>query len=103
LLCQGIGLGLFQVAYTDVVTGALPLRDRGVAGSLAMVSRTLGTVASATILSALFQQAQQAALTKGHAPEAAFIAGFDAAFTTAAVFLLAVLLLTLLRRRMWFA
>ena len=36
LLAQGIGLGLFQVAYTDLVTGRLPLRDRGVAGSLTM-------------------------------------------------------------------
>ena len=102
LLCQGIGLGLFQVAYTDAVTAALPLRDRGVAGSLAMVSRTLGTVASATVLSALFQQAQQAALARGLAADTAFAAGFEAAFTTAAAFLLAALLLTLLRRRMWF-
>jgi MFS family permease len=102
LLCQGIGLGLFQVAYTDVVTAALPLRDRGVAGSLAMVSRTLGTVASATVLSALFQQTQQAAVARGLAADAAFISGFNAAFTTATVFLLVALLLTLLRRRVWF-
>lgn len=103
LFCQGIGLGLFQVAYTDVVTATLPLRDRGVAGSLAMVSRTLGTVTSATVLSAVFQGVQQAALVDGKAADAAFLAGFETAFIAAAAFLLVVLLPTLLRRRMWFA
>ena len=33
--------GLFQVAYTDLVVATLPLDDRGVAGSLTMVTRTL--------------------------------------------------------------
>ncbi|HEX2887042.1 MFS transporter [Vineibacter terrae] len=101
LLCQGIGLGLFQVAYTDIVTGSLPVHDRGVAGSLAMVTRTLGTVASATLLSALFQQVRQAALDGGHTAEAAFLRAFETTFTAAAVFLLITLGATLLRRRMW--
>ena len=34
LAVQGAGLGLFQLAYSDIVTAALPLRDRGVAGSI---------------------------------------------------------------------
>ncbi len=55
MLLQGIGLGLFQVAYLDRVTAALPLGDRGVAGSLAMLTRTLGLVFGAAALMLLFE------------------------------------------------
>ena len=55
LIVQGIGLGLFQLAYTDIVTAALPLGDRGVAGSLALLTRTLGTVAAASIVLMVFE------------------------------------------------
>ena len=37
LLLHGIGLGLFQVAALDVIASALPVSQRGVAGSLALV------------------------------------------------------------------
>lgn len=50
LAVQGVGLGLFQLGYSDIVTAALPLRDRGVAGSLVLLTRTLGTVTSASHL-----------------------------------------------------
>ena len=55
LLVQGIGLGLFQLAQTDIVTASLPLRDRGVAGSLALLTRMLGTVAAASIVLMVFE------------------------------------------------
>ena len=55
LIVQGVGLGLFQLAYTDIVTAALPLADRGVAGSLALLTRTLGTVAAASIVLMVFE------------------------------------------------
>lgn len=55
LVIQGIGLGLFQLAYTDIVAAALPLGDRGVAGSLALLTRTLGTVAAASIVLMVFE------------------------------------------------
>jgi MFS family permease len=51
---QGIGLGLFQLAYSDIVTSALPLRDRGVAGSLVLLTRTLGTVTAASVVLLVF-------------------------------------------------
>ena len=54
LMVQGIGLGLFQLAYSDIVTAALPLRDRGVAGSLVLLTRTLGTVSAASIVLMVF-------------------------------------------------
>ncbi len=47
LLIQGVAYGLFVVAYTDIVTGTLAVRDRGVAGSLSLLSRTLGVVSGA--------------------------------------------------------
>jgi EmrB/QacA subfamily drug resistance transporter len=101
LFCQGLGLGLFQVAYTDIVTSSLPQRDRGVAGSLAMVTRTLGTVASATLLSALFQHLQRAGLARDLAPDTAFLHAFETTFLVAAGFLLAALAATLVRVRLW--
>lgn len=54
LTLQGIGIGLFQLAYTDLVTAALPRADRGVAGGLALMTRTLGTVSAAAGLMPLF-------------------------------------------------
>src|SRR5262249_45854691 len=58
LAVQGIGLGLFQLAYSDIVTAALPLGDRGVAGSLVLLTRTLGTVTAASVILMLFEALQ---------------------------------------------
>ena len=55
LVVQGVGLGLFQLAYSDIVTAALPLRDRGVAGSLVLLTRTLGTVTAASVIFLVFE------------------------------------------------
>ena len=50
-----MGLGLFQLAYSDIVTAALPLRDRGVAGSLVMLARMLGSVIAASLILMVFE------------------------------------------------
>ncbi len=55
LFLQGVGLGLFQLAYSDIVTAALPLRDRGVAGSLVMLARMLGSVIAASLILMVFE------------------------------------------------
>src|SRR5882757_4424320 len=55
LIVQGIGLGLFQLAYSDIVTAALPQAERGVAGSLALLTRTLGTVTAASVFFLVFK------------------------------------------------
>jgi len=55
LLVGGVGLGLFQLGYSDIVTAALPLRDRGVAGSLVLLTRTLGNVTSASVVFLVFE------------------------------------------------
>ena len=84
MVLQGFGVGLFQVAYFDIVTASIPRADRGVAGSLVMMTRTLGTVTGATVLMLLFQTWRDAALATGAAEVPAFLAGFGATFRIAA-------------------
>jgi MFS family permease len=55
LALQGIGLGAFQLAYSDLVTASLPVSDRGVAGSLILLTRTLGWVTAASIVLTIFE------------------------------------------------
>src|SRR5262249_44633437 len=50
LVLHGFGVGLFQVAYMDVVMATLPPQHHGVAGSLMMLTRTLGVVTGAALL-----------------------------------------------------
>jgi len=103
LLAQGIGLGLFQVCILDVVTGRLDVQDRGVAGSLAMVTRTIGVVLGATSLSLGFASLRHAASASGLEVEAAFLSAFQSTFFYAGVGLLVCLGVTLLRPRLWFS
>jgi MFS family permease len=84
LLVQGFGVGLFQVAYADGVVAALPREDRGVAGSLTMLTRMLGIVGGATLFAALFRDAEGAALAAGLSAGDAFLEGFRYAFRCAA-------------------
>lgn len=49
LFAQGLCLGVFQVAYADLVVSTLPDSDRGVSGSLTWVTRTVGVVAGALV------------------------------------------------------
>jgi Na+/melibiose symporter-like transporter len=93
LIVEGFGQGLLTVAYTDLVTDTLPVRDRGVAGSLALLTRTLGIVSGASILTALH----------AHAASAGFMAGYRFAFTVAGGGLLVALALSCLWPRAWFA
>ncbi len=53
LIVEGVGQGLLTVAYTDIVTATLSVRDRGVAGSLSLLTRTLGIVSGASVLTTL--------------------------------------------------
>lgn len=89
LLLHGAGLGLLQLSYTDSVTATLPRQDRGVAGSLAMMTRTLGVVTAASLLTLLF-----GSLQGGDPSGEAFLAAFRSTFALAATIpLLALLLL----------
>lgn len=102
LLINGLGMGLFQVCCTDIVAARLPVADRGVAGSFAMLTRTVGVLCGATLLTMMFDGAEAAALDRGLAALDAFRAGFAATFAWAAGLLLLFLALTaVLRRRTW--
>jgi MFS family permease len=85
LVVQGFGLGLFQVAYTDLVIATLPPEERGVAGSLTMVTRTIGVVSAATGLSAAHRIVEGAAMAAGQSAADAFVAGFQTTFRGVAV------------------
>ena len=77
MVVQGFGVGLFQVAYFDIVTAAIPAQNRGVAGALGMATRTIGTVTGATVLMLIFQSIRT--------PEPdGFLAAFQATFRIAA-------------------
>jgi len=101
LLVQGLGVGLFQVAYADLVVATLPPTDRGVAGSLTIVTRTLGVVGGATALSAAFQYFEATAASAGVPAAQAFLGGFQATFLYAASVLAVGLAFSLLRPRLW--
>jgi len=96
LVLEGVGQGLLTVAYTDIVTATLPPRDRGVAGSLSLLTRTLGIVSGASVLTAL-----QARGAEGIWGMAGFLAGYRLAFVAAGGGLLAALLLSCLWPRAW--
>ena len=84
LTLAGAGLGFVQTAYLDGVTAALPEKERGVAGGLAMATRTIGVVAAASMLTLLFGAAETGAAAEGASAADAFAAGYNAAFATAA-------------------
>jgi len=102
LLLQGLGIGLFQVAYIDLVVAALPLSARGVAGSLTMVTRTIGIVIGASAWIWILQAVESTGLAAGGAAQPAFMAAFGAVFQGAALAVGVFFALTCLRRRTWF-
>jgi MFS family permease len=97
MFLQGFGVGLFQVAYFDIVTGAIPRADRGVAGSLVMMTRTIGVVTGATMLMLTFQTLRHHALTAGGDATSAFLDGFAGTFRLAAALPALLILLGLAR------
>jgi EmrB/QacA subfamily drug resistance transporter len=91
---QGFGMGLFQVAYFDIATATLPKENRGVAGSLVLMTRTVGLVMGASVLMLAFRALSEAS---GGTGNAALLAGFSGAFAIAGSISLLVVVLALLR------
>ncbi len=85
MFAQGFGLGLFQVAHFDIATVTIPRADRGVAGSLVMMTRTVGVVTGATVLMLTFQTLRASAAARGIPDTEAFLSGFQGAFRIAAL------------------
>ena len=98
LLLHGIGLGLFQVAALDFIASALPISQRGVAGSLALVMRTIGVVISASVLTIAFAHFQMVSAAGG---ADGFVSAFQQVFWFAAVGLAGFLAASLLRTTLW--
>ncbi len=97
LLLHGVGIGLFQVSYTDLIVATLPSQNRGVAGSLAMLTRTIGVVIASVVLSGALQALEARNLAAGQAADAAFHAAFGTVFLYTALLLAVVLVLGCLR------
>ncbi len=101
LFVQGVGTGLFQVSYLYIVTGKLPPAERGVAGSLAMLTRTIGVVTAASVLTLAFVALEAGARDAGLGEAEGFAAAFRGAFELAGGGLLVFLLATMVRPRVW--
>jgi len=97
LYLHGAGLGFYQVAYMEAVARAMSAQERGVAGSLAMATRTVGIVLGATVLAALFDTHLSQAQMDGHADT--FATAFRETFKNATMILGAFLIISLLRPR----
>ena len=100
MLVHGMGLGFFQVASLEIVTATLPIANRGVAGSLVLLTRTIGVVLSASLLTLLFVSLESQAAAAGAANS--FLAAFQTTFRYTAGFMLLFLAATCLRPRLWF-
>jgi MFS family permease len=99
LAAHGAGMGLFSVAYTDIVVAALPRHDRGVAGSLTMLTRTIGVITAAAALTALLSHVESQQLALGQSTERAFLDAFSNVFFVSGLLLAALLPLARLHRR----
>jgi EmrB/QacA subfamily drug resistance transporter len=85
LALHGLGMGFFQVAYMEIVMAASPVAHRGVAGSLSMLTRTVGVVTGAAVLTLGFQAIETTALASGVDRMQAFLTAFQAMFRIAGV------------------
>jgi MFS family permease len=84
LVVQGLGTGLFTLAYTEAVMARMRREDRGVAGSLTMLTRTLGVVSAASLLMLLLRVRESGFLAAGATPDDAFLGAFREVFMVAA-------------------
>jgi MFS family permease len=83
LALQGVGTGFFQVAYMELVMAASPVAHRGVAGSLSMLTRTIGVVIAAAGLTLAFQTIENSARVAGSDAAQAFLTAFHLLFHAA--------------------
>lgn len=89
LVVHGMGIGLFQVGYADFIVASLHARDRGVAGSLTVLTRTVGVIISAVVLSSALQFLEARHLAAGLAAADAFHAAFRRVFVVSGLLLAA--------------
>jgi len=85
LALHGLGLAFFQVAYMEIVIAASPPEHRGVAGSLSMLTRTIGVVSGAALLTLGFQAIESAVRGGGVGDAEGFLTAFHLMFGIAGV------------------
>ena len=100
-MVQGAGVGLFQVAYTDTVIALLPRHDRGVAGSLTILTRTIGILVGAAALTAALHAFEYRGLAAGQWDRDAFLGAFQSVFRWSALLFAAFFAFASVRRRGW--
>ena len=99
LFVHGAGMGVFHVAYTDLVLATLPRSDRGVAGGLTNLTRTIGVITAAAGLTAALSAIESHGIAGGQAPAAAFVDAFRRVFVVSALMLAVLVPLCLVRVR----
>ena len=102
LLTCGLGLGVYQVAYADMVVAALPRSSRGVAGSLTQVTRTIGVITGAFTWLWIFAHMLPATNEAASLSPEAFMLGYRAVFLISPAIAAAFLLLSALKPGLWF-
>ena len=83
------------------MVAALPVSARGVAGSLTMVTRTVGFVLWATVWMGVLQGFESAAIARGTVAADAMVAAYRVVTAVAALATLPFLALSSLRRGTW--
>ena len=84
VMIQGFGLGLFQVAYSDVVIKGLPLKARGIAGGITVMTRTVGVAIGSLVWLWILDQNLSISKESLSITNSEFIQGFQMVFLIAA-------------------
>ena len=84
VMIQGFGLGLFQVAYSDVVIKGLPLKARGIAGGITVMTRTVGVAIGSLVWLWILDQNLSISKESISITNPEFIQGFQMVFLIAA-------------------
>jgi MFS family permease len=101
MILQGLGLGLFQVAYADWIVACLPRQARGVAGGITVFTRTVGVVTGAIFWLWVLQLAEPSSYIEALTTQQVFISGFKNVFLCAASLIAGCLIFTTLRTNLW--
>jgi len=84
VIIQGFGLGLFQVAYSDIVIKSLPLQARGIAGGITVMTRTVGVAIGSLVWLWILDQFLSTSKELLSIANSEFIQGFQMVFLIAA-------------------
>jgi MFS family permease len=84
VIIQGFGLGLFQVAYSDFVIKSLPLKARGIAGGITVMTRTVGVAIGSLVWLWILDRNLSTPKDSLSIADSEFIQGFQIVFLIAA-------------------